>query len=244
MPQNMRTMLAAVTSRAGQGTVLLVDGYRLDRRLYGSYLDRAGFICRDAGNAQEALDVVSGYGVDVAVIDVCGEPEYGLKLIDQLQETSFKGPVLAMSADNDENTKGSALSVGAQVFLAKPIDGETLIYQINQLVGKGHQMLNGGDPIVSSLSQDDSMTPLLREFISDAREVANTVRSAKQIGDHEHLRLVCRQLKGSGGGYGFTEVTESAGEVIEALNLAGDDVERQNASIDRLLDVLSRVRAG
>ena len=226
------------------GTVLLVDGYRLDRRLYSVFLDRAGYICRDAANAQDALNVVRSSDVDAAVIDVCRKPEYGLDLIDQLKDAAFGGHVLAISADDDESTKASALSAGAQTFLAKPIEGEVLTYQVHQLVGNGREMGGAGDPIVSSLSGDDSMRPLLRDFIGDARGMAKTLRSAERVSDREHVRLICRQLKGAGGGYGFAEVTQSACDVIEALDLSVDDLERQKAAIDDLLDVLARVRAG
>ncbi len=225
------------------GTVLLVDGYKLDRRLYGAFLDRTGYLCREAGNTQEALGVVKSYEIDAAVIDVCREPEYGMKLIGQLLESSFEGPIMAISADDCDLTRESALAAGAQVFLAKPVDGEVFIEQVHQLVGNEVAGEGVDDPIVSTLSQDESMRPLLRDFVNDAREIASTLRSAVRVSDLDHMRLVCRQLKGTGGGYGFAEVSESACEVIEALDEAERDVERQKEVVDELLSVLRRIRA-
>jgi DNA-binding response OmpR family regulator len=225
------------------GTVLLVEGYKLDRRLYYAYLERANFLCREASNAQEALNVVESYEVDAVVIDVCHEPEYGLDLIGQLLKSSFKGSILAISADDYDSTRESVLAAGAEVFLAKPFDGEAFMQEINQLVGNG--AASGSDePIISSLGRDELMRPLLRDFICESREIAKVLRTAERASDSDQLRVICRQLKGTGGGYGFAEVTQSACDVIEALDEAEVDVEHQKAAVDELLGVLGRLRVG
>ncbi len=223
------------------GTILLVDSYTLDRRLYGAFLDRGGYLCRDAANMQDAIEVLDRYQVDAAVIDVCCEPEYGIALISQLVVAGFSGPILAISVEDDEQMQQTAISAGAHRFISKPIASETFIDQINQLVGNG-VAADGRGPIVSTLGQDEWMRHLLREFISDSRETVNTLRSAALTSDVAQIRQICRQLKGAGGGYGFEEVSQSASEVITALENMAGDVQAQQAAVDSLLNVLGRIR--
>lgn len=223
------------------GTVLLVDGYAADRRLYGTFLDRAGYLCRETENKDEAVEVMNRYSLNAAVIDVCHAPEYGFTLIQQLLSAGLEEPIIAISADDNSQTQQAALSAGAQKFLAKPINAEDFIYQINLLVGNGFSG-GGADPIVSTLGQDESMRHLLREFISECRETAGTLKSASRVSDGGQVKLICRQLKGAGGGYGFDDVSRSASEVIAVLDNAIEDVEAQKTAIDDLLNVLSRLR--
>lgn len=224
------------------GTVLLADSCVQDRRLYSTYLDRAGYICRDATNTQEAMSVIDSYQIDIAVVDVCQDPEYGIDLITKLSEVSFRGPILAVSADEDDKTRELALAAGAQVFMPKPIDGEALRDRVNQLVGN-ESAGEAGAPILSTYGGDEMMRPLLRDFIIGAREIAGELRSAERSADMDYVRRVCRQLKGSGGGYGFPDVTLSAGVVVQTLDTSPDDFEGQRAAVSDLLDVLGRIRA-
>ena len=224
------------------GTILLVDSYTLDRRLYGAFLDRGGYLCRDAANMQDAIEVLDRYQVDAAVIDVCCEPEYGIALISQLVVAGFSGPILAISVEDDEHVQQTAISAGAHRFISKPVASETFIAQINQLVGNG-VAADGRGPIVSTFGQDEWMRHLLREFINDSRETVNTLRSAAFTSDEAQIRQICRQLKGAGGGYGFEEVSQSASEVIMALENMAGDVQAQQVAVDSLLNVLGRIRA-
>jgi CheY-like chemotaxis protein len=224
------------------GHVLMVDSYKLDRVLYGTMLDRIGLSCHESANAQEALDLVDTKPIDAAIIDVCQDPEYGLQLVRQLKERPFEGPIVAISADDDEAIQAAALDAGAEAFLAKPIESGVLEEHLERLMGIQVSGASQLDPIVSSLSGDEAMRPLLRGFVNDVRETASALKQAGRAVDPEHVRLICRQLKGAGGGYGYQEVTLSAREVIETLDTAENDAERIREAVDELLDVLRRVR--
>lgn len=229
------------SGQVGIGTVLLLDSFKPDSRLYRSFLERVGYECHEAGDVQEAIEVINNQKVDVAVIDVCGESESGIDRLGQVIDAGFDGPILVISVDNNEELEQSVLSAGAQKFLPKPIDVETFTDRINLMAGHGSTLIEG-DLIVSSLGHDETMAPLLHEFVSESKETVGKIRSAVSSSDNDQLKLICRQLKGAGGGYGFDEITRAASEVIESLDQAASDVQAQQQAVDGLLDVLGRIR--
>ena len=224
------------------GNILLIDSYALDLKLFCTLLDRTGFHCHGFANATEAMEAVNTQEIDAAIIDVCREPAYGLQTISGLREQGLKGPILAISADDDEETRDAALQAGAEVFLAKPLEGDIIEEELAKLLCIELVDVIPTDPIISTLSEDESMRPLLREFVNNARELISTLKSAHYAQDLNHLRLICRQLKGAGGGYGFEDVTYSAQSVIDTISTAENDAQVVREAVDNLLDVLRRIR--
>lgn len=224
------------------GTILVVDSYRLDRRLFGTLLQQEGYSTLEGESAQDVTALMANQHYDLAVIDVCQNPLYGFELIGQLSGGPLGCPVLAVSADEDPETEAAAMNAGAEAFLPKPINSEAFTDQVNKMLG--NQGRDGGqaDPIISALSQDEAMRPLLREFVGEARRVVDTLRLVGQSADHDRLRLLCRQLKGAGGGYGFEQVSSSAMQVLDVLDTGGEDIGRLQESISELVDVLNRIR--
>jgi len=224
------------------GDVLLIDGYPLDLKLYSTLLDRIGFHSQGFPSGTEAMQVISASEVNVAIVDVCRDPAYGLETIIKLRKEGVKRPVVAISVDDDEETREAALQAGADAFLSKPLDETVIEEQLCKLLHIEVMDASPIDPIVSTYNEDESMRPLLRLFINNAREMIGTLNSMDFATDPDHLYLVCRQLKGAGGGYGFEDVTYSAQSVMDTIGTIEDDVESVQEAVDNLLDVLRRVR--
>lgn len=230
-----------VDAQFGRGKILIVDGYKLDRKLYGTVLEREGYSYREAESAQEAMEQVSTNRFDLVLVDVSREPAYGLDLIDQLNGSAFKGVVLAVSVDSDDATKEAALIAGAREFLAKPISGDRLTDMVNRMLHKNSDP--DAEPIVSSYNQDDSMRPLLREYVKEVREFATDLQSPEHSEDQAFIRQVCRKLIGASGSYGFDAVTTAARDTMASLDQANCDLEQVRSTVDDLLGILSRIRA-
>ncbi|MEZ6193309.1 MAG: response regulator [Phycisphaerales bacterium] len=162
------------------GTILVVDSYRLDRRLFGTLLQQEGYSTLEGESAQDVTALMANQHYDLAVIDVCQNPLYGFELIGQLSGGPLGCPVLAVSADEDPETEAAAMNAGAGAFLSKPFNNEAFTDQVNKMLG--NQGRDGGqaDPIISALSQDEAMRPLLREFVGEARGVVDTLRLVGQ----------------------------------------------------------------
>jgi DNA-binding response OmpR family regulator len=226
-----------------QGDILVVDSSKLERKLYGTVIDKIHFSCLEADNDEEAQKVISDRKVTAVIVDVCREPEYGLGLISQLRDDDFKGPIIATSADDDSATRESALSAGAEAFLPKPIDLESLMETLSEQLRVGVPE-DDEEPIISTYHEDESMWPLLKEFAKNAEQMVDQLNSLALAQDSTAIRVICRQLKGAGGGYGFEQVTTAAIEVLDAIEESQDDADAIRESVDELLGVLRRIRVG
>ncbi len=227
----------------GHGSVLIVDGCKLDRILFGTLLKRVGFDCHEAENTKEAATLIEGLNFDLVIVAIGDEHTDGLGLISQLNGGAFKGAILAVSVDADETTRESALSAGAKGFLPKPIDSNAFADLVNNMLNRGDQPGTAEDPIISSYGHDESMRPLMREYAKEVRELASDLNSAEHAEDHEYLRMACRKLIGTSGSYGFDAVADSAREVISTLTEAGEDAKHLQSTVDDLLHTISRIRA-
>jgi CheY-like chemotaxis protein len=225
------------------GRVLVVDAYKLDRLLFTTMLDQAGYSSTGVATAEEALGCVQGGHFDLAIVDVCRDQASGTGQIKRLRDKGFGGAIIAVSAEDKDTLEQEALASGADVLLPKPITGESLISSAKALLGRDSGSRNGTNEIVSTLSGDQALQPLLQAFIDDARSAVAGLRSALDESDEQSLLRICRQLKGSGGSYGFEAITSSAELVLQSLGGAEKDIGRQRASVDNLIKVIDRIRA-
>lgn len=86
---------------------------------------------------------------------------------------------------------------------------------------------------------DEELEDLIPNYLTNKQKDIEMMRQALAEKDYEKVQLIGHSMKGSGGGYGFEEISE-IGRTIEeaAINNDADDVERH---IQRLDDYLERV---
>ncbi len=73
------------------------------------------------------------------------------------------------------------------------------------------------DPIRSIYEDDPDMIEIVREFADELPSRAESVETLLRQGDLGELQRLAHQLKGAGGGYGFSAVTEVAAALEQAL---------------------------
>jgi HPt (histidine-containing phosphotransfer) domain-containing protein len=72
---------------------------------------------------------------------------------------------------------------------------------------------SGPEPIRSSFADDSDFRELLEEFTAALPARREGMLAAHRAGAHDKLRSQAHQLKGSGGGYGFPQLSELAAEL-------------------------------
>ncbi|MDH5426281.1 MAG: Hpt domain-containing protein [Gammaproteobacteria bacterium] len=102
---------------------------------------------------------------------------------------------------------------------------------------------NGNKPLVSALvNEDDAVLKLLLVFVTKLPAMLNEIRSLYEHSDWESLSEKIHSLKGTGGNFGFNELTEVA------RNIEAEISKKEYSRIDVLLtqlDVLQkRIEAG
>jgi DNA-binding response OmpR family regulator len=114
-------------------TVLLVDDERAILRVFGIKLKISGFDVITAPGGQEALDLVASESPDIMLLDVLMPGIDGFEVLEKLRTCSAL-PVIVFSARPENAQK--ALSLGANDFIAKPLDMDELVKKIENLLDR------------------------------------------------------------------------------------------------------------
>ena len=112
---------SSLTQAAGT-RVLLVDDIAANTSITATYLTRAGFQVFTAGNAREALELLSEQTVDVLVCDVRMPDMDGIELVRLIRSNPRHAavPIIAFSGSIGENEQRRCLSAGVDEYLVKP----------------------------------------------------------------------------------------------------------------------------
>ncbi|HEX7670745.1 MAG TPA: response regulator transcription factor [Polyangiaceae bacterium] len=123
-------MTGKTAESAPRGTVLLVEDETDTLELLGKAIERAGYACLKAADAQAALAHARGpQTIDVVVTDIVLGPDDrgGLRLIDALRAAGIDAKVIVITAYADFEKVKSALNSGASHLLEKPFRAAELL---------------------------------------------------------------------------------------------------------------------
>ena len=95
----------------------------------------SGFEVRAYATAESFLDAASADDHTCALLDITMPRMSGTELQARLHERGIELPVIAVSARDDEDTRGAARALGARFFLRKPVDDRALLDAIAWVTG-------------------------------------------------------------------------------------------------------------
>lgn len=112
-------------------TVLVVEDDPASRALLAGLLQDEGYRVMLAAGAWEAIDQVEQRAPDLVISDVCMADGDGLGLLHVLRAGPLEGtPIIMVSAQADTERRVRALDLGADDFVAKPLDLEELLARV------------------------------------------------------------------------------------------------------------------
>ena len=116
--------------------VLIVDDAPDNREAYAEYLRFRGFRTVEAATGTEAIEMARTHVPDVVLLDWNMPVMSGIEFIVQLRqhEGGDKPKVVFCTTENDVAHIRQAISAGADEYVMKPFDHETLQIKL-QLVG-------------------------------------------------------------------------------------------------------------
>jgi two-component system chemotaxis response regulator CheY len=117
-------------------TCLIVDDSRVIRKVSRHILETLGFTVEEAENGQDGLNKCEGVMPDVVLLDWNMPVMSGIEFIKHLRqrEGGDKPKVVFCTTENDVAHIREAISAGADEYVMKPFDHETLQIKL-QLVG-------------------------------------------------------------------------------------------------------------
>lgn len=88
---------------------------------------------------------------------------------------------------------------------------------------------------------DEDLVELIPQYLNNRRKDIEAMSRALGDDDYEAIRVLGHTMKGSGGGFGFDQISHIGSGLEEAAR--GQDAARIRQWLDKLQDFLNRVHA-
>lgn len=125
----------------GPFKVLVLDDSRFQRRQVCRYFRSRGLEAVEAESVSEALHRLEEIGgADLLMVDLFLPEQDGLAMIRELRKRPeyINGRIVIMSSENRQDEIIRCVEAGADEYLMKPFDGETLFGKLRLVFGAGH----------------------------------------------------------------------------------------------------------
>jgi len=161
--------LTTSTAQSKQERILVVDDDMLLLDAINSGLSLRGYQCKTAMSANVALELLSRYVFDIAVIDIVLPDMEGFELTAKVRKMKPDMAIILMTGFIDEFSYEDAIKAGASDFIKKPFSVTELIARIEH--AKRHERLH-------DISLRDELTGLYnrRGFFTLAEHLLKTAK--------------------------------------------------------------------
>lgn len=219
--------------------VLVADDNKVNRLVMSKMISRVGGIAILAADGDEALAILSDGKADLALLDV-NMP--GLNGIETAQLYRFTAPddervpLLALTADESEDTKAQCLQAGMCAFLVKPVRTAILLEAVNRVlsgrVAAAAEIIPSSDVEVvvrldhqalaelESLGGPEFVNQLVSDFKHDCLESFSSLTVALALQDVERFRFEAHSISSTAGNLG----ARSLQRMCSPLSRIGENV--------------------
>ncbi|MEH6649534.1 MAG: phosphate regulon transcriptional regulator PhoB [Motiliproteus sp.] len=136
--------------------VLIVDDEAPIREMLTLALEMAGYECREAENAQQAMTQVLDDRPDLILLDWMMPGTSGIELARRLKKDQLTGdiPIIMLTAKGDEDNKVKGLEAGADDYITKPFSPRELVARLKAVLRRTSPEGSAAVIEVNGLSMD------------------------------------------------------------------------------------------
>ncbi|MBI4825762.1 MAG: response regulator [Nitrospirae bacterium] len=246
-PLNRKVLLDTVDKWLDMYPVILVaDDIEDNRKLIGSYLK--GENCRliFASNGKEAVDLFKKQRVSLILMDMEMPEMDGYAAAGNIRGLAGGAdlPIVAMTAHDGTGEVRKCLQAGCTSHLAKPIRKAALLQAIQEYLGGRKPSLSAassdagtyGDNVVYI---DPDLQDLIPDFMNSMKKEVEKIGAMLSKNDLNEIQRIGHSLKGTGGSYGFNEITDIGKEMEEAAkNSDKEAIIKLNSRLDNYLSTV------
>ncbi|OCQ97109.1 hybrid sensor histidine kinase/response regulator [Nostoc sp. MBR 210] len=173
-------------------TILIVDDKWENRSVIVNLLEPVGFDVIEATHGKEAWEKINTDQPDLIITDLVMPIMDGFELIKSLRQASqfAQIPVIASSASVFAIDEYKSIDMGANAFLPKPVEAETLLELLRQFL-QLEWLYDNQNPIKQPKTQTSDA---LDNFILPDKEVLQKFLELTQDGDIQNILELAEQL--------------------------------------------------
>jgi PAS domain S-box-containing protein len=233
------TSCAQTSTRSLRGKILVAEDSIDTARLVTMLLEDTGLTVQAVSNGQQAIDaVIAARAIaqpfDAVLMDMQMPILDGYAATLKLREMGFgKLPILAFTAHAMLEEHQRCIQCGCNDCIGKPIDPKVMF----EILARHLQPSNATpDAKIQSTRANNRLVRLmLVDYIAGLPAHVATLCDSLAAGDLDTLQFHGHQLKGSGGSYGFADITHLAG-LVEASIFEHQPIEQVDG-YDRALEI-------
>lgn len=140
--------------------ILLVEDDQKLALLVKQYLESSNFVVKIESDGMKAIDSINRFEPDLIILDIMLPGKDGLTICKEVRPT-FSGPILMLTARNEDFDQVLGLEFGADDYVIKPAEPRVLLARIKALLRRGSftvnepiQQLNFGSLAIDTTSRD------------------------------------------------------------------------------------------
>ncbi len=198
--------------------LLIADDYPLNRLILREFLKELPCRVTEVEDGEQAVQAVKSQTFSLVLLDLKMPVLDGAGAVRAIRSWEKKAgkppvPIVALTAQSFDDDVERSLAAGFQAHVAKPIDRATLLATVLRWARPARDRLTA-------------------RYLADVRSFQAQAVTALEVGDVVALESLGHRLKGTGGSFGFPELTEIGADLETA---AQGPLELLRAAVEKLM---------
>ena len=211
------------------GRILIAEDSPDLSKLLHYQLTGVGFHVETVTNGRDAITKAMNGRFDMVLMDMQMPILDGYKATRELRDLGYTGPILALTAHAMREDRDRCLQAGCTDYQAKPVDLPTLLETLDRFIPQRTNGQVGAGPketsspvenelaLVTAPMNDPEFVELIREYVAELTPKLSEIQTAKEKGDLNAVAELAHKIRGSGGMYGFKDLSTQAGRLEDAI---------------------------
>jgi signal transduction histidine kinase/DNA-binding response OmpR family regulator len=222
-----------------KGKILLAEDSSDNQRLFSILIKKTGAEVEVVENGKLAVERGLNHNFDLILMDMQMPVMGGIEAISKLREANCTTPIATLTANAMKEDIITSETAGADDFLTKPIDKHAFYAVLARYLSPAtftqHTSITEQTSFIqptstASTPRDEDLydiSDLIESFANRLPETSYRIERLLSAKEWDELKSEIHQLKGTGGAFGFPEITAQCIDIEERMKKKDFDAASQ-----------------